>query len=158
MKTLMVWKTCLEANWHLLLFSFGFLIVIPWPRHFPAGNVSLWSSAHSAVSSWCQTVLFAASFQALPVSHCHRDSVCLLESLQRCAHSSPGVAGEGRPWADLELGVPWREFCAQVQVYVSVQKGSRLQKYSTTEMSSWGPAKRLQELIPNALGHLRHFC
>lgn len=54
------------------------------------------------------------------------------------------------------LKVPWRGFCGQVLICiaVSVQKGNRLQKSSAGEVSSWGAAKRLKELIPNALHYL----
>lgn len=138
-----------------LLSSCGHITFLSLQGMFCSGLLHILLSPPGARQSFLQHLS-----QALPVSHCHRDSVCLLESLQRCAQWSPGMAEEGRPWADLELRVPWREFCAQVLicVAVSVQKGSRIQKCSTTEMSSWGPARRLEELIPNALGHLRHFC
>lgn len=157
MKILVGRKAWLEENKTRIAIRLWVTYVILWPHHFlqPAGNISLWASAHSAVSSWCQTQPFLQHLsQALPLSHCHRDSVCLWEDTAEMCSLERGD-GWRRQTTSRPVGLRCcGEDCVARSCSVSVQKGNRLQKSSAGETNSWGTAQRLKELIPNALGYL----
>lgn len=154
MKTLVGRKAWLEENRNILLTLLWVTCVILWPHHFlkPAGNISLQASAHSAVSSWCQTRCFLQHLsQALPVSHCHRDSVCLLETTaEMCSLETRD--GWRRQTTSRPVGVRcWGEdFVAKswTASLFQYRKATGFRNPSAGKATSWSATEKLRKPIP----------
>lgn len=161
MKTRVGRKAWLEENRHVLLSSSGSLMSFH-------GHITFFSLQGTFPSGLLHILLSPPGARHSPFCSIFlRRFLSLIAIETVCAYQRHGrdVLSGTQGWlekADHEqtrgLKVLQRGFCGQVPISVAVlvQKGNGLQKSSAGEMSSWGAAQRLKELIPDALGCLSH--